>query len=102
MSFKQRTTITRILLMLLTIVPATVWAYNLRGRITDATTSEGLIQASLRVLSAKDSTLVKAAVTDESGRFNIQGLKDGSYIVEASYVGCANGYRNTSPLSLSH
>ena len=80
--------------MLLTIVPATVWAYNLRGRITDATTSEGLIQASLRVLSAKDSTLVKAAVTDESGRFNIQGLKDGSYIVEASYVGCANGYRN--------
>ena len=40
----------------------------LKGSLVDAATGEGLIQASVRVLAAKDSALVKSAVTNASGR----------------------------------
>lgn len=66
---------------------ATVMAVTLNGNVKDAVSGEPLIQASVRVLAAKDSALVKGAVTDIDGRFNIQGIKAGKYIVEASYVG---------------
>ena len=66
----------------------------LRGSVVDASTNEALIQASVRVLAAKDSTVVKAAVTNSSGRFAIENLKAGKYIVEASYVGYATRTQN--------
>ena len=64
----------------------------LRGSIVDAATGEGLIQASLRVLAAKDSAVVKAAVTNAQGRFSVD-VKPGKYIIEASYVGYATQTR---------
>ena len=66
----------------------------LRGTVVEAGTGEALIQASVRVLAASDSALVKAAVTNTSGAFAIDGLKAGKYIVEASYVGFAPETRN--------
>lgn len=75
---------------------AVAQAAVLRGSIVDSATGEGLIQASLRVLSAKDSALVKASVTNAQGRFSME-LKPGKYIVEASYVGYAT---QTSPLTM--
>ena len=66
---------------------STVKADTLLGIAKDATTGEALIQASVRVLAQKDSSLVKGAVTDADGRFRIAGVKPGKYIVEVSYVG---------------
>ena len=66
----------------------------LKGSLVDAATGEGLIQASVRVLAAKDSALVKSAVTNASGRFTIDGVKAGKYIVEASYIGYATQTRD--------
>lgn len=66
----------------------------LRGSIVDAATGEGLIQASLRVLAAKDSAVVKAAVTNAQGRFSVD-VKPGKYIIEASYVGYATQTRSS-------
>ena len=65
---------------------ATVTAATLFGSVTDAT-GESLPQASVRVLAARDSSLVKAVVTGSNGRFTVSGIKKGRYIVEASYVG---------------
>lgn len=65
---------------------ATVMAASLFGGVTDVS-GESLPQASVRVLAARDSSLVKAAVTNNRGRFTISGLNKGKYIVEASYVG---------------
>ena len=65
---------------------ATVTAATLFGSVTDAT-GESLPQASVRVLAARDSSLVKAVVTGSNGRFTVSGIKKGKYIVEASYVG---------------
>lgn len=63
-----------------------VMAVTLRGNVTDQS-GESLIQASVRVLAAKDSSLVKGAVTNAEGRFNVANVKSGKYIVEISYVG---------------
>ncbi len=68
----------------------------LRGVVTDAATNEKLIQASVRVLSARDSALVKGVVTNNSGNFAVENLKPGKYILEASYVGYAPVYRNVT------
>ncbi len=69
-------------------------AATIRGRILEAATQEPLIQASLRVLAQKDSTLIKGAVTNDKGDYTIEGLKAGKYIVEASYVGFATQTRD--------
>ena len=73
---------------------AASFAGDLKGKIVDSSTAEGLIQASVRVLSPKDSTAVKGAVTSSTGSFSIENLKPGKYIVEASYVGYSTEYRN--------
>lgn len=72
-----------------------VTAATLFGRITDAA-GEPLIQASVRLLSAKDSTVVKGVVTNESGRFSIANVNTGKYIVEASYVGYTTQTRDVA------
>ena len=74
---------------------ATATAATLLGNVTDAQ-GESLPQASVRVLAAKDSSLVKAAVTDINGKFKISGIKKGKYIVEASYVGFDPGLQNVT------
>ncbi len=80
------------------MVSAVASAAVLRGRVVDgatedARTAEALIQASVRVLAAADSSLVKGAVTDASGRFQIANLNPGRYVVEVSYVGYKPQYR---------
>ncbi|MDE5661260.1 MAG: TonB-dependent receptor, partial [Muribaculaceae bacterium] len=74
---------------------ATVMAATLLGNVTDPS-GEALIQASVRVLAQRDSSLVKGAVTNASGQFRIERLKAGKYIVEASYVGFSPEYRNVT------
>lgn len=73
-----------------------LFAGVLRGTVVDAEGNEPLIQASVRVLQPTDSAVVKAAVTNNSGRFSISGLKPGKYIVETSYVGYATQMRDIS------
>ncbi len=68
---------------------------TLRGNVTDLS-GESLIQASVRVLAAKDSSLVKGAVTNAEGRFNIANVKAGKYVVEISYVGYETQMRNVT------
>lgn len=62
------------------------WAYNVTGVVAD-TNGEPLIDATVRLLNAKDSTFVKGAIADASGKFNLKDVKTGRYIIETSYIG---------------
>lgn len=73
---------------------ATVKAVTLSGNVKEASTNEALIQASVRLLASRDSSLVGGVVTNESGRFTIANVKPGKYIVEASYIGFETQLRN--------
>lgn len=80
--------------LVLCAVPV-IGAAVISGRVVDTDASdEGLIQASVRVLAAADSALVRGAVTDANGRYRIENVRPGRYIVEASYVGYATATRN--------
>lgn len=64
------------------------------GQLVDSISGEPLIQASVRLLAGRDSSLVAGAMTNSGGRFTFGHVADGRYIVEASYVGYATQTRN--------
>lgn len=68
-------------------------AYNVSGVVTDSN-GDPLSQAALRLLTVKDSALVKGVLADVQGRFRIADVKKGSYILETSYIGMQTQYRN--------
>ncbi len=70
-------------------------AYNITGRVIDSS-SEPLPDATVRLLSSRDSSFVKGTIADIDGNFTLTGLKKGSYIVESQYVGYTTAYKNAS------
>lgn len=60
--------------------------YTLSGVVLDNTTKEKIEFASIRLLSAKDSTFVAGSSTNQNGRFSISA-KPSKYIVKVSYLG---------------
>lgn len=91
----QHSSVIRSVLFFITLLlgALTATAYDITGRLID-TSGEPMIQASVRLLSPKDSVQVKGAVTNENGRFTLSAVKKGSYILEASYVGYNPEYSN--------
>lgn len=71
-------------LALLILLAAPLAAADLPGKITDASSGEGLPGASLFVLETEQGT-----ATDPLGRFTLRGLSPGTYTVEVRYLGYA-------------
>lgn len=65
------------------------------GLVLDSIAEEPLMQASVRVLTLRDSSLVRGAVTNDRGRFSIE-VPEGTYLIEASYVGYASQLRRVN------
>lgn len=70
-------------------------AVDITGRILDEG-GEPLIQASVRLLTPKDSVQVKSSVTDVNGRYTLSAVSKGTYILEASYVGYNPEYQRVT------
>jgi hypothetical protein len=49
--------------------------------------NKGLSNVTVTLLQQKDSSLAKMAVTDKSGRFELVNIKEGQYLLAATYVG---------------
>ena len=64
-------------------------AQHITGNVTDAT---GKAQefATVMLMQAKDSSLVKGAITDMDGKFDIEGISAGKYFINSSLVGFKN------------
>jgi hypothetical protein len=62
------------------------------GSIKDGGNQKVIDAASISLLRAKDSSLVKVAVTDKDGNFSFENLKDGNYLVLATSVGHSKTY----------
>lgn len=72
--------------VLLISTVAAAEAYNVSGVVTDSV-GEPMIEATVRLLSAKDSAFVKGGTTNIDGRFRLSGVNRGSYILQATYIG---------------
>ena len=63
--------------------------FEVQGRVVDAeNVSEGLPSATVR-LFVNDTTVVAGTATDLKGYFNIKVKREGLYLLELSFVGCA-------------
>ena len=65
---------------------------SLFGTLTDES-SAPLVQASVQLLSVRDSMMVEGVVTHSDGLFRINALP-GDYIVKFSFIGMESQYRN--------
>lgn len=59
---------------------------TVRGKILDKSSQEPVIQATIRVLKAQDSTYVSGTATNTRGNFTIS-LSPGKYILNITYLG---------------
>ena len=60
---------------------------SVRGKIADKANNEPLGFVNVSVLQPSIDKLVKGAITDGTGSFNIKGLSNGNYVLSISFVG---------------
>ena len=65
---------------------ATAAAYTVGGSVTDSS-GEPLIEATVRLLAAKDSAFVTGGTTNANGVFLLKSVNKGRYILQATYIG---------------
>jgi len=73
-------------LLLLAATTSFVQAQQVNGIAKDASGTP-LTGATISLLKATDSSVVKLAVSKENGAFNFVGIKEGNYRVSASHIG---------------
>lgn len=66
-------------------------AADVTGTVKDKL-GEPMIEATIKLLAAKDSSFVKGGTTNLDGKFTLKGVRNGSYIIQASYIGYDNSY----------
>ena len=67
---------------------------KISGKLIDELTDEPLQDANIRILVQKDSTFVEGRASEEDGSFSIP-LKYGSYIIQVSYIGYHDVFKDT-------
>ncbi len=78
-----RATATLMSLMLTTFIAISA---NITGLVKDRDTNEPLMEASVKLLAAKDSSFVSGVTTDLDGKFKLENIKKGSYLLEITYI----------------
>ncbi|MBB2151035.1 outer membrane beta-barrel family protein [Pedobacter gandavensis] len=92
-----------LLLFLVCYCPFLVFSqsnYEVRGVVTDTAATYKMVNTTITVLNAKDSTLVKFARTGSDGAFKLLPSKAGKFILLVSYPGYADYVENFSLDSL--
>ncbi|MDE5649922.1 MAG: carboxypeptidase-like regulatory domain-containing protein, partial [Duncaniella sp.] len=74
------------ILLFLSVSVAAV-AFNITGVVKDVNSKEPLMEAAVKLVSAKDSAFVAGVTTDIDGKFSIPDIKSGKYILEVGYIG---------------
>ncbi len=105
LSFQGQKSLALFLFSFLISVATFAQISSIKGTVKDTTEKKFLYLASVNVLKAKDSVLVKTVRTSNNGEFNIASLPVGDYIVMVSYPQYADFTDkitlNSTPLTLS-
>jgi hypothetical protein len=81
-----------VILILLSHLAA--YPQSISGTITDAA-DKALVNASVFLLNANDSALVKGAMTDQAGRYSFENIGAGTYMVSSSFAGLKAVYSSS-------
>ena len=66
------------------------------GTLIDKETKEAIMQVTIQLLKASDSTFVAGGVTDMDGHFSVKAPENGKYIIKMSNIGYKPIVRNVS------
>ena len=80
----------------LAVLSASAADYTIQAKVLDKLTSGAIEMGTVRLLSAKDSSLVAGTATDLHGEFVLPKVKPGSYILEFKYLGYHTQYKNVT------
>jgi iron complex outermembrane receptor protein len=64
---------------------------KISGTVNDVQ-GKALVSSTVSLLKAKDSSLVKVALVDKSGQYEFLNVKDGNYLLAASFTGYAKKF----------
>lgn len=67
---------------------------TISGQLFDASDQIALAFANVSVLNAANSELVSGAITDDEGRFQVEGIPTGNYILRFSFIGFSEVRQN--------
>ncbi|QHV99511.1 outer membrane beta-barrel family protein [Spirosoma endbachense] len=81
-----------VLILSLTATWAQAQSGTIKGAVVDSVTRKPLLEASVSLLLARDSSLVNFGITDGEGQFVFKNVTEGQYRVLVTYV----GYRGAS------
>ncbi len=82
-----------LLILFLVLIQQTVVAQqqgggvDITGTVVEKSNGEPIEQATVRLLSAKDSTMVGGVASSQGGGFTLKGIKAGNYLLHVSFVG---------------
>ena len=77
-----------ILFLILLIMPAYAQkGVDITGTVIEEGTNEPIEQATVRLLSVKDSSMIGGIATSRNGSFMLKNIKNGSYLLHVSFVG---------------
>ena len=73
--------------MLMLLITTSTFAQNITGSLTDRDTKEPIMQCTVQLLSAKDSSFVGGTLSDEKGQFTVKAPAAGNYLLKITSVG---------------
>ena len=60
------------------------------GNVLDKSTSQTVEFATIQLLNLSDSAPIKSTVTDKKGKFILENIEPGSYLLRCSFIGFSN------------
>jgi hypothetical protein len=73
------------------LINSNLYSQLLQGKVTGPT-GEPLSNVNMLLLNSRDSSLVKGAVSDKAGTYQLQNVRSGSYLLSASMAGYQTVY----------
>ncbi|WP_321437668.1 TonB-dependent receptor domain-containing protein [uncultured Bacteroides sp.] len=94
---------TRIIYLIMSLLSVSVFAqqYGITGIVKDKKTMEGIAFATVSVLRI-DSSMVAGGISNETGRFSINNINNGMYILRVSHIGNETFYSPVNVLGQTH
>lgn len=83
----SKKTLLAILLSIAATLPSMAQKLSVSGRVSDAQSGEDMPFVNVALMRTHDTIFMRGATTDARGRFEIEDVAPGSYLLQASFVG---------------